>query len=162
MLSFADSVANVKATRNGHPFARRRSCPPARARIAPRSPSASTFPAPSSAPCQAGGRYSRAWRIVIRSAGTDCSLGLPKGRPDQANGGARQSTKDPGRDHSVMGGAIISESGGGIIPLRGATSSRNRGVGSLGISRIHGGQPYHPTDAFAQRGALSMSSEAVR
>src|SRR5580704_9533372 len=65
---------------------------------------------------------SRAWRIVIRSAGTDRSLGLPKGRPDQANGGAHQSTKDPGRDHSVMGGAIISESGGGIIPLRGAAS----------------------------------------
>jgi hypothetical protein len=41
------------------------------------------------------------------------------GRPDQANGSARQSTKDPGRDHSVMGGAIISESGGGIIPLSG-------------------------------------------
>jgi hypothetical protein len=27
--------------------------------------------------------------------------------------------KDPGRDHSVMRGAIISESGGGIIPLQG-------------------------------------------
>src|SRR3984957_20177103 len=77
---------------------------------------------------------SRAWRILIRSAGTDRSLGLPKGRPDQANGGAHQSTKDPGRDHSVMGGAIISESGGGIIPLRGAASSRNWGAASSGIS----------------------------
>src|ERR1700722_16915472 len=77
---------------------------------------------------------SRAWRIVIRSAGTDRSLGLPKGRPDQANGGAHQSTKDPGRDHSVMGGAIIAESGGGIIPLRGAASSRNWGAASSGIS----------------------------
>src|SRR5580658_3084731 len=79
---------------------------------------------------------SRAWRIVIRSAGTDRSLGLPKGRPDQANGGARQSTKDPGRDHSVMGGAIISESGGGIIPFRGAASSRNWGAASSGISTL--------------------------
>ena len=42
--------------------------------------------------------------------------------------------KDPGRDHSLMGGAIISESGGGIIPLRGATSSRNWGAASSGIS----------------------------
>src|SRR5271163_1766573 len=77
---------------------------------------------------------SRAWRIVIRSAGIDPPLGLPKGRPDQANGGARQSTNDPGRDHSVMGGAIISESGGGIIPLRGAAPSRNWGAASSGIS----------------------------
>src|SRR5271163_946158 len=77
---------------------------------------------------------SRAWRIVIRSAGIDPPLGLPKGRPDQANGGARQSTNDPGRDHSVMRGAIISESGGGIIPLRGAASSRNWGAASSGIS----------------------------
>jgi hypothetical protein len=38
-------------------------------------------------------------------------LGLPKGRSDQANSGVRQSAKDPGRDHSVRGGAIISESG---------------------------------------------------
>src|SRR6185312_6505565 len=70
---------------------------------------------------------SRASRIPIRSAGIDPPSGLPKGRPDQANGGARQSTDDPGRDHPVMGGAIISESGGGIIPLRGAPSSRNWG-----------------------------------
>ena len=77
---------------------------------------------------------SRASRIPICSAGIDPPLGLPKGRPDQANGGARQSTDDPGRDHSVMGGAIISESGGGIIPLRGAVSSRNWGAASLGIS----------------------------
>src|ERR1700690_2534064 len=77
---------------------------------------------------------SRASRIPIRSADIDPPLGLPKGRPDQANGGARQSTKDPGRDHSVMGGAIISESGGGIIPLRGAASSRNWGAASSGIS----------------------------
>ena len=34
-----------------------------------------------------------------------------------------------------MGGAIISESGGGIIPLRGAASSRNWGAASSGISR---------------------------
>ena len=54
---------------------------------------------------------SRASRIPIRSAGIDLPLGLPKGRPDQANGSARQSTKDPG----------------GIIPLWGAASSRNRG-----------------------------------
>jgi hypothetical protein len=60
---------------------------------------------------------SRASRIPIRSAGIDPPLGLPKGRPDQANGGARQSVNDPGRDHSVMGGVITSESGGGIIPL---------------------------------------------
>src|SRR6516164_8901343 len=40
----------------------------------------------------------------------------------------------PGRDHSVMGGGIISESGGGIIPLRGAQSSRNWGAPSSGIS----------------------------
>ena len=33
-----------------------------------------------------------------------------------------------------MGGAIISELGGGIIPLRGATSSRNWGAASSGIS----------------------------
>src|SRR3984957_13988883 len=79
---------------------------------------------------------SRASRIPIRSAGIDPPLGLPKGRPDQANGGARQSMKDPGRDHSVMGGAIISESGGGIIPLRGAASSRNWGAASSGISNL--------------------------
>ena len=36
---------------------------------------------------------SRASRILIRSAGIDPPLGLPKERPDQANGGARQSTK---------------------------------------------------------------------
>ena len=35
-----------------------------------------------------------------------------------------------------MGGAIISESGGGIIPLRGAASSRNRGAASPGISTL--------------------------
>ena len=52
----------------------------------------------------------------------------------QANGGARQSMDDPGRDHSVMGGAIISELEGGIIPLPGATSFRNRGAASSGIS----------------------------
>src|SRR6516225_7406354 len=40
----------------------------------------------------------------------------------------------PGRDHSVMEGAIISESGGGIIPLGGAASSRNWGAASSGIS----------------------------
>src|ERR1700735_5664853 len=60
---------------------------------------------------------SRASRIPIRSAGIDPPLGWPKGRPDQANGGARQSTNDPGRDHSVMGGEIILESGGGVIPF---------------------------------------------
>src|SRR5689334_18036917 len=76
---------------------------------------------------------SRASRIPIRSAGIDPPLGLRKGRPDQANGGARQSTDDPGRDHSVMGGAIISESGGGIIPLRRAASSE-LGAASSGIS----------------------------
>jgi hypothetical protein len=32
---------------------------------------------------------SRASHIPIQSAGTECSLGLPKGGPDQANGGAR-------------------------------------------------------------------------
>src|ERR1700749_4420152 len=72
-------------------------------------------------------KTSRASRMFVRSAGIGCSLGLPKGRPDQANGGARQGGHDPGRDHSVMGGEIISESGGGIIPLRGARSSRNGG-----------------------------------
>jgi hypothetical protein len=36
-----------------------------------------------------------------------------------------------------MGGGIISESGGGIIPLRGAQSSRNWGTPSPGIS-THG------------------------
>ena len=86
---------------------------------------------------------SRASRIPIRSAGIDPPLGLPKGRPDQANGGARQSPNDPGRDHSGMGGAIISESGGGIIPLRGATSSRNRGAASSGM----------PTGSNRSRGA---------
>jgi hypothetical protein len=35
-----------------------------------------------------------------------------------------------------MGGAIISESGGGIIPLRGAASSRNWGAASSGISKL--------------------------
>ena len=34
-----------------------------------------------------------------------------------------------------MGGEIISESGGGIIPLRGAASSRNWGAASSGISK---------------------------
>src|SRR5580658_7728047 len=62
---------------------------------------------------------SRASRIPIRSAGIDPPLGLPKGRPDQANGSARQSTKDPG----------------GIIPLWGARSSRNRGAASFRYRR---------------------------
>ena len=35
-----------------------------------------------------------------------------------------------------MGGAIISESGGDIIPLRGAASSRNWGAASSGISTL--------------------------
>src|ERR1700728_5231446 len=74
---------------------------------------------------------SRASRIPIRSAGIDPPLGWPKGRPDQANGGARQSTNDPGRDHSVMGGEIISESGGGIIPLRGGAIIPELGGGFL-------------------------------
>ena len=64
---------------------------------------------------------SRASRIPIRSAGIDPPLGLPKGRPDQANGGARQSTNDPGRDHSVMG----------------ARSSRNRGAASFRYEGRH-------------------------
>ena len=67
---------------------------------------------------------SRASRIPMRSAGIDPPGGLPKGRPDQANGGARQSTKDPGRDHSVMGGRDHLVMPGDIIPLQGATSSR--------------------------------------
>jgi hypothetical protein len=74
--------------------------------------------------------------ISIRSAGTDCSFGLPKGRPGQANGGARQSEKDPGRDHSVMGGAIISESGAASSRYRGAALSRNWGAASSGISTL--------------------------
>jgi hypothetical protein len=37
----------------------------------------------------------------VRSAGIDPPLGLPKGRPDQANGGARQCTDDPGRDRGA-------------------------------------------------------------
>jgi hypothetical protein len=74
---------------------------------------------------------SRASRIPIRSAGIDPPLGLPKGRPDQANGGARQSRNHPGRDHSVMGGAIISESVGGIIPLRAGGIIQELGGGFL-------------------------------
>src|SRR5271154_4554967 len=74
---------------------------------------------------------SRTSRIPIRSAGIDPPLGLPKGRPDQANGGARQSMNDPGRDLSVMGGEIISESGGGIIPLRGGGIIQESGGGFL-------------------------------
>src|ERR1700722_3536863 len=64
---------------------------------------------------------SRASRIPIRSAGIDPPLGLPKGRPDQANGSARQSTKNPG----------------GIIPLWGARSSRNRGAASFRYEGRH-------------------------
>ncbi len=40
-----------------------------------------------------------------------------------------------------MGGAIISESGGGIIPLRGAPSSWNWGAASSGISNRPTGEP---------------------
>src|SRR5271170_250536 len=58
---------------------------------------------------------SRASRIPIRSAGIDPPLGLPKGRPDQANSGAHQSTNDLGRDHSVTVGGIIPELGGGFL-----------------------------------------------
>src|ERR1700727_1534099 len=57
---------------------------------------------------------SRASRIPIRSAGIDPPLGLPKGRPDQANGGARQSPEDRG----------------GIIPLWGGGAFRMRGGGA--------------------------------
>ena len=60
-------------------------------------------------------------------AGIDPPLG-PKGRPDQVNGRARQSTNDPAGSFRY-GGAIIS-TGGGIIPLRGATSSRELGAAS--------------------------------
>ena len=49
--------------------------------------------------------------MPIRSADIGCSLGLPKGRAHQANGGARQCGHDPGRNRSVMGGEITSESG---------------------------------------------------
>src|SRR5271166_1581918 len=101
---------------------------------------------------------SRASRIPIRSAGIDPPLGLPKGRPDQANGGARQSTNDPGRDHSVMGGAIISESGGGIIPLRGAASSRNWGAASSGISSLTPSSCRSPLGQST--GSLRASSQA--
>src|SRR5208283_4649575 len=60
---------------------------------------------------------SRAWRIVIRSAGIDRSLAWTKERPDQANGGDRHCTKLSGRDHSVTGGGIISESGAPSIGI---------------------------------------------
>src|SRR5271165_2873797 len=67
---------------------------------------------------------SRASRIPIRSAGIDPPLGLPKGRSDQANGGARQSRKTPG----------------GIIPLSEAASSGNReAVSSRYRGRDHPG-----------------------
>ena len=55
--------------------------------------------------------------MPTRSADIGCSLGLPKGRPDQANGGARQRGHDPGRNRPVMGGEITSDSGC-IIPLK--------------------------------------------
>ena len=88
---------------------------------------------------------SRASRIPIRSAGIDPPLGLPKGRPDQANGAARQSEKDPGRDHSVWGarssrirgrhhsvtrGGIIPELGGGFLRKSGRVTRGRRRAGS--------------------------------
>ena len=58
-----------------------------------------------------------------------------------------------------MGGAIISELGGGIIPLRGAASSRNWGAASSGISNEGNPRPFcivaknlstsHDRDIFA-------------
>jgi hypothetical protein len=68
-------------------------------------------------------------------------LGCQRGdliRPTAASANPRMT---PGRDHSVIGGAIISESGGGIIPLRGATSSWNWGAASSGISKPRHGPP---------------------
>ena len=77
--------------RRAPPPARRRSCRPEEARTASRRPPVSRSHAPSSAPCRAVGDLwadthedfsrivSRAWRIVIRSAGADCSLGTAKG-----------------------------------------------------------------------------------
>jgi hypothetical protein len=58
-----------------------------------------------------------------------------------------------------MGGAIISESGGGIIPLRGAASSRNRGAASPGISRMEG--PWDQIDPQAQIAALDILSRLI-
>ncbi len=54
--------------------------------------------------------------------------GLPKERPDQANGGARHCTKLPRRDHSVTGGRDHLGIGGApSFRYRGAPSSRCRG-----------------------------------
>src|SRR6516165_8095871 len=83
---------------------------------------------------------SRASRIPIRSAGIDPPLGLPKGRPDQANGGARQSVNDPGagsfryggRDHLGIGGRHHSVMRGGIIPELGGGFLRNQQESLLG------------------------------
>ena len=96
---------------------------------------------------------SRAWRTVIRSAGTDRSLGLPRGRPDQANGEKPANPrKTPGRDHSVMG-ARSSQDKGGIIPLRGAASSRQGGAASSGISKLsHGVMYFNVLRAGTNRG----------
>ena len=59
------------------------------------------------------------------SAGIDPPLGLPEGRPDQTNGGARPSAKDPGRVHSTIG-AIISEVGGAALFRYASPSTRTQ------------------------------------
>ena len=68
-----------------------------------------------------------------------------------------------------MGGAIISESGGGIIPLRGATSSRNWGAASSGISRRADGDLMGDgvniaarLEGMAKPGAICLSEQAYR
>ena len=78
---------------------------------------------------------SRASRIPIRSAGIDPPLGLPKGRPDQANGGARQSRKTPGGIIPLWGARSSRNWGAASSRYRGAALSRNWGAASSGISR---------------------------
>src|SRR5580658_7529862 len=94
---------------------------------------------------------SRASRIPIRSAGIDPPLGLPKGRPDQANGSARQSTKDPGGIIPLWGARSSRNRGAASFRYRWAASSRNWGAASSGISTDIGFSPQdgcrHPANA---------------
>src|SRR5580700_4197730 len=108
---------------------------------------------------------SRAWRIVIRSAGTDRSLGLPKGRPDQANGGARPpiherpragSFRYGGRDHLGIGGRHHSVTGGGIIQELGGGFLRNQQWLPLWWRKTRPRRPNRRSSRLGPRGRSSF------
>ena len=101
---------------------------------------------------------SRAWRIVIRSAGTDRSLGLAKGatwiRPTAAPTNPRKTPgglfRYGGRDHLGIGGRHHSVTGAASARNWGAASSRNQHTGRTRFAGRRGFDAHR--DETAQRG----------